>query len=81
MDTLQAQFDFFNKNQIELSKKYDGKFIIIHSESIVGVENSFDKAMEDALNKGLTPGSFLVQECSSNPETLMQTYHSRVVFS
>lgn len=81
MNTLQAQFDFFNKNQVEISKKYDGRFVIIHSESIAGVEDSFDDAMKFALSNGFEPGTFLIQECSSKPETLMQTFHSRAVFS
>lgn len=81
MDTLKKQYEYFNAISKELAERYNGKFVIVHNESITGAYGSFQEAMKQALENGLEVGTFLIQECSSDPESLMQTFRSRAIFS
>jgi hypothetical protein len=76
---LKKEFDWYLANQAELIKKYNGKFLLIVGENVVG---SFDSTV-DAYNKGMAeyePGKFLIQRCSSGNADYTATFHSRVSF-
>ena len=61
---LEKEFQFFLANQKELVKKYDGKFLMILGNEVVGVFESTLEAYKQAKGKYLD-GTFLIQRCSA----------------
>lgn len=76
-DYIQQQYDYFEKNIVDLSKKYNNKFIVIKNFEVIGSYNTFELALEETIKKH-KPGSFIIQQCSEKIET--QMFHSRVFF-
>jgi hypothetical protein len=74
---LKREFDYYLKHQKELSEKYDGKFIVIKNETILGVYDSELEAVEQTA-KTEELGTFLVQRCTRDDSGYTQTFHSRV---
>ncbi len=77
---LEKEFQYFIDNQNKLLKKYNGRFIAIVGERVVGDHDSFDMAIDETL-KEYELGTFLVQECVEGEKAYTQTFHSRVVFA
>jgi hypothetical protein len=75
---LKKEFEYFLSHQTELVQKYDGKFIVIKNEGVVGSYDSESEAFEDSSKK-YEPGTFLIQKCSPGAEVYSQTFHSRVM--
>ncbi len=76
---LKNEFDYYLTHQEELVDKYEGKFIAIKNQQVLG---AYDDEM-DALNqtqKNHELGTFLVQKVSSGSAAYSQTFHSRVEF-
>lgn len=77
--SLEKEFEFYLKNQGELVKKYNGKYIVIKNQQVIGAFESEIEAVEKtSANHKL--GTFLVQKCEPGQESYTQTYHSRVTF-
>jgi len=76
---LENEFKYFLKNKDVLLQKYKGKYIVIRDNSIIG---SYDTEIEayNETQKKYALGSFLIQPCADDAESLSQTYHSRVLF-
>lgn len=75
---LEQEYQYYRAHEQELLKKYQGKFLGLVEEELVGV---FDTEIEGylALKKKYGLGKFLLQHCI--PETSrIQRYHSRVAF-
>lgn len=78
--SLEKEFEFYLKNQADLVKKYNGKYIVIKNQQVIGVFDSEIEAVEKtSVDHAL--GTFLVQKCEPGKESYTQTYHSRVAFS
>lgn len=75
---IEKEFNFYLKNQAELVKNYNGKFIVIKNDQIIGVYNSHSEAYNESLKKN-TIGSFLIQHCLSGSDSYTQTFHSQVI--
>ena len=76
---LEKEFNYFIDNQDKLVNLYNGKYLVIKGETVVGVFNTEIEAYLDAVNKfGL--GNFLIQKCAPGKEAYTQTFHSRVAF-
>ncbi len=77
---LKREFDYYLKHQDELVKKYNGKFVVIVGEKVVG---AYDTEMEAYLQskKEHELGTFLIQECTPGDEAYTQVFHSRVSFA
>lgn len=76
--SLKKEFEFYLENQAELAKKFNGKYIVIKNQEVIGVFESEIEAIEKtSANHKL--GTFLVQKCEPGKESYTQTYHSRVV--
>ena len=77
---LDKEFKYFVDNQKELVKKYNGRYIVIKGEKVIG-----DYASEiDAYTqtqKAHELGTFLIQLCTPGEDTFTQSYHSRVIFA
>ena len=77
MATLQEMFQFYLDNQNELVKQYDGKYLVIKDNAVVGVyDNESDAYFESEEKYGL--GNFLLQKCSEGDKDYTATFHSRV---
>lgn len=77
--SLKKEFEFYLENQAELAKKFDGKYIVIKNQEVIGVFESEIEAI-DKTSANHKLGTFLVQKCEPGKESYTQTYHSRVVF-
>ena len=77
---IEALFNYYLEHQEELVKEYDGKYLIITSEGVVGVYDSLNEGYEVAL-KTYGKGNFMLQLCSEGEKDYSQRFYtSRVVF-
>jgi hypothetical protein len=74
---LEKEFEYYKTHQDGLVEKYNGKFLVIVGEEVVGV---YDQELQAYLKaKELyKPGTFLIQRCGPGRESYTQTFHSRV---
>jgi hypothetical protein len=77
---LDKEFKYFVDHQDELVKKYEGRFIVIVDESVVGAYSSDAEAYVEAT-KTRKPGTFLIQHCIPGATAYRQSFHSRAVFT
>ncbi len=75
---LDNEFKYYIKHQAELVKKYNGKFIVLKDEKIIGVYNSHSEAYNETVKKEEL-GTFLIQHCLPGKESYSQTFHSQVI--
>ena len=79
--SLQSEFSYYLDHQQELAKKHEGRYLVIHGQKVTGSYEDIDEALNDALeNMGYKLGEFLLQKCSSDPESTVLTFRSRVRF-
>ena len=77
--SLQKEFEYYLAHQDELVKKYNGKFIVIQGQDILGAyDDDLTAVLESQKHHKL--GTFLVQQVSEGNAAYSQTFHSRVVF-
>ena len=77
IDTL---FKYYLVHQEELVKEYNGKYLIITSDGVVGVYETLNEGYEMAL-KTYGKGNFMLQLCSEGEKDYSQRFFtSRVVF-
>ena len=77
---LEDEFKYFLEHKEEFADKYNGKFIVIKDQEIIGVYDSELEAIEKTSKKEKI-GTFLVQKCEHGDSSITQTFHSRVSFS
>ena len=80
MTTVENLFDFYLANQDELVKQYNGKYIVLVDNHVVGAFDTMEAAYNFA-DSNYELGTFLLQLCTPGNEAYTQTFHSRVVFS
>ena len=77
---LQKEFDFYLAHQDEMVEKYDGRYIVIKNEIVLGdYDDELTAVTKTTESHPL--GTFLVQKVSEGDSEYSQTFHSRVVFS
>lgn len=76
---LEKELQFFKEHQLELVKKYEGKFLVIKNQNVTGVFNTEIEAYNESQKK-FELGTFLIQQCLPGKDSFSQTYHSRAVF-
>lgn len=75
---LDKEFEYYLNHQDELVKIYNGKYIVIKGETVVGAYNSQTDAYFDSEKKyGL--GNFLIQLCTPGKEAYTQTFYTNRV--
>jgi Family of unknown function (DUF5678) len=74
---LETEFEYFKTHQDELVKEYNGKYIVIRGQEVVGAYSSELAALEDAKKK-FDLGTFLIQLVTPGDSSYTQTFHSRV---
>lgn len=77
---LEAEFKFYLNHQDNLVAKYDGKFVVIKGQTVLGAYDDELTAVSET-SKSHEIGTFLVQQVSKGTGAYTQTYHSRVVFT
>jgi len=77
--TLKREFDYFRANQDDLVRQYNGKYVVIKNQKVIGV---FDDAVSAVSETQKTHelGTFLVQKVEPGEGAYTQTFHSRVSF-
>ena len=80
MEALEKEFTYYTTHQKELVKKYEGKYLVIKNEQVIGVYGTREEAIQEAM-KDHKLGTFLVQYVQEGERNISQTFHSRVVFS
>lgn len=75
---LKKEFEYFIAHQAELVEKYNGKFIVIKDQKVVGDFATQEEAYASASQQ-YELGTFLIQEVRPGTEVFTQTFHSRVV--
>ncbi len=76
---LEKEFKYYLHNQDKFVQEYEGKYLVIIGEEIVGVYNSDEEAYFESEKK-YTPGTFLIQFCEAGDSSYTQSFHSRVSF-
>jgi hypothetical protein len=77
---LDKEFKFYIENQADLVEKYNGKYLVIKGNKVIGVHDSDEDAYFKTIDEH-KPGTFLIQFCSPGDSSYTQTYHSRVIFN
>lgn len=77
---LEKEFEYYLKNKGKLVKEYEGKYIVIKGEEVVGVYDSELEAYQTSKDK-YSLGTFLIQPCTKGDADVSQTFHSRVVIN
>ena len=76
---LENEFRYYLAHQNELVEKYNGKFIVIKDQKVIGAHDSEAEAVRKTAEQHEL-GTFLVQKCEPGSESYTQMYHSRVRF-
>jgi hypothetical protein len=77
---LEKEFNYYLKNQDDLVKEYNGKYIVIVGETVIGAYSTNIQAFLET-QKTHELGTFLIQKCTPGEEDYTQTFHSRVAFA
>ena len=75
MSSLNTEFKFYKQNKSDLLAKYEGKYVVIVGESVVGSYDSYQEAVT-VTAKTHKPGTFFVQLVTAEDEVAIL---SRVV--
>lgn len=76
-DQLKNEFDYYLRQQDNLVKKYNGKFIVIKGDEVIGSYDTQIEAVKETA-KLHELGTFLVQKCEPGADAYTATFHSRV---
>jgi len=74
---LEKEYDYFLKHKDVLLKEYEGKFIVIIGNEVVGSYSSREEALKETSSKH-TMGTFLIQKISRDEDDIIQRFSSRV---
>ena len=77
---LNGEFEYYLENQANLAEKYEGKYIVIKNRNVIGDYDTKRDAIETTMKTHML-GTFLVQKCSSDPNSTKQRFLSRAYFS
>jgi len=77
---LDKEFQFYLDNQEKLIEKFNGKYIVIIDEAVVGSYDDEKQAYFESM-KSYEPGTFLIQYCEPGTDSYTQVFHSRVTFA
>lgn len=74
---LDREFCFYRANQDALLKQYNGRFVVVVGNQVVGDYGSYLEAYVKT-KKHHEPGTFLIQECTEGDRAYTVTCHNRV---
>lgn len=76
---LDQEYRFFLDHASEFNQRFDGQYIIIAGEEVLGGYADQEEAVRAAREKNLKPGQFLLRFCTTRQDQ-MQYFRSRVAF-
>jgi hypothetical protein len=76
---LEREFEYYLKHQDELVKQYNGKFVVIKDDKVLGAYDDEVQAVKQT-SQHHEMGTFLVQKCEPGTESYTQVFHSLVAF-
>lgn len=76
---LKIEFDYYLAHQDELVKKYNGKYVVIKDQKVIGDYDDQAKAVLETQREHEL-GTFLVQKVEPGNNAYSQTFRSRVQF-
>jgi hypothetical protein len=76
---LRREFDYYLAHQDELVRKYNGKYVVIKGNDVLGAYDDQLKAISET-QKRYELGTFLVQKVEPGSDAYTQIFHSRVAF-
>ena len=79
-NSLEKEFKFFTENHNYIYQEYPDKYVVIQNEAVVLAADSFEEALNAAIEKGMQVGEFLVQQCTEGESGFTQIFHSRAIF-
>jgi len=71
---IDKEFDWYLSHQPELVEKYNGKYLLIRNETVVGSYNSTLEASIEG-KKNFTRGTYLIQLCTPGKDAYTKTFH------
>jgi hypothetical protein len=74
-EALKKDLDWYIANQRELSKKYNGKVLLIVNQSLIGAFDKMEEAYAAAI-KSYPIGTFTLQPCSPDADSYTLTLYS-----
>lgn len=74
---LDNEFYFYRANQDKLLKDYNGRYIVIVGDKVLGDYDSYLEAYVKT-KKEHEPGTFLIQECTPGNKAYTVTCHNRI---
>ena len=75
---LDREFYYYRANQEELLKHYNGRFVVVVGDKVIGDYGSYLEAYVNT-KKQHEPGTFLIQECTPGNKAYTVTCHNRAV--
>ncbi len=76
---LEIAFKYYLDHQAELVDKFNGKYLVIKNQEVIGVYDAEDTAYFET-EKLHEAGTFLIQFCEMGDSAYTQIFHSRVSF-
>jgi len=77
---LDKEFKYYINNQPKLVEKYNGKYIVIIGNDVVGAYDNEIQAYIESMKK-YSIGTFLIQLCKPGKDSYTQAFHSSAIFS
>ncbi len=77
---LEKEFKYYLDHQTELVEKFNGKFIVIKNEKVIGVYDTKNDAYFETI-KTEKLGTFIIQLCTPGPDAYTQISHARVIYA
>jgi len=80
IEMLKKEYDYFNANFEELLWNYEGEYIVIKNEAVIGHYSTFEEAYKKTSKTEKT-GTFIIQHCvEQNYEQMMHFAWNNVSF-
>ncbi len=76
---LEKEFKYYRDHQDELVTKYNGKYVVIKGDKVIGIYDTQPEAYFET-QKEHELGTFLIQLCTPGESAYTATFHSRVHF-
>ena len=67
MSSLIKELQFYKQNKADLLVKYEGKYVVIVGENVVGSYDSYQEAVTASVEK-YEPGTFFIQRVTDKDE-------------
>ena len=74
---LDKEFCYYRANQDALLKQYNGRFIVVIGNDVIGDYGSYLEAYVKT-KKQYEPGTFLIQECTPGNRAYTVNCHNRI---